>query len=89
MTNANRIAAAATEALEIAASVEDWMIEAYTATDAALTAHAIRSAAVEAIEDLKMSLAAYADGYNVPGSELYAMLTAMQSVIEWANTVAA
>lgn len=88
MTNANHIAAAAT-ALEIAASVEDWMIEAYTAADVALTAHAIRSAAVEAIADLKVSLVAYADGYNVPGADLYAMLTAMQSVIEWANIVAA
>ena len=88
MTNANHIAAASI-ALEIAASVEDWMIEAYTAADVALTAHAIRSAAVEAIADIKMSLAAYADGYNVPGADLYAMLTAMQSVIEWANTVAA
>ena len=89
MTHANRIAAAAAEAIEIASNIEDWMIEAFNAEDAALTAHAIRGAAIEAIEDLKVSLSAYADGYNVPGPELYSMLSAMRSVLQWADATAA
>ena len=89
MTHANRIVAAAAEAIEIASNIEDWMIEAFNAEDAALTAHAIRGAAIEAIEDLKASLSAYADGYNVPGPELYSMLSAMRSVLQWADATAA
>lgn len=89
MTHTNRITAAASEAIEIASNIEDWMIEAFNAEDAALTAHAIRGAAIEVIEDLKVSLSAYADGYNVPGPELYSMLSAMRSVLQWADATAA
>jgi hypothetical protein len=90
MTRIAAIHFAAHTAITEAAAIEDWMLEADGAADVALTAHAIRNAAIEAREDLQVALSAYADGYEMPMlAGLRAMDSAMRNVMAWASAVAA
>jgi|APGre2960657404_1045060.scaffolds.fasta_scaffold70995_1 hypothetical protein len=90
MTRTAIIHNAALSHITVAASIEEWMIEAIEQTDAALTAHAILNAAIEAIADITASLDAYADGIEMPMlAELRAMHSALRNVIAWATQAAA
>ena len=70
-------------AIQTAQNVESWMLEADTEQDRDRTAYAIANAALETLEDLDMSLAAYADGFAVPVHDLRAMRSAMLNVMAW------
>jgi len=76
----------AVDAIITADRIENWMITADTQEDRARTAHAIRNAATEALEELSAVQKRYPAWDLLPLSEIRAMHSAMKNVLKWCAT---